>query len=112
NVEAVYPGQIGSDATGKDPQRLVGAPTFELGTPCTPCKCATRLRHAPTRLFLFGKDSRAPARDPPRAENMIRRFRLAATLSGAAPSSAPRARPAPASRSAGSASRRCALPRR
>jgi hypothetical protein len=28
---------------------LVGAPRFELGTPCTPCKCATRLRHAPTR---------------------------------------------------------------
>ncbi len=28
--------------------RLVGAPRFELGTPCTPCKCATRLRHAPT----------------------------------------------------------------
>ena len=21
---------------------------FELATPCTPCKCATRLRHAPT----------------------------------------------------------------
>src|SRR6266480_7366269 len=40
-------------------ERLVGAPRFELGTPCTPCKCATRLRHAPTRLFLFGRDSRA-----------------------------------------------------
>jgi hypothetical protein len=26
---------------------LIGAPRFELGTPCTPCKCATRLRHAP-----------------------------------------------------------------
>src|SRR5438876_5995395 len=36
-----------------DPKRLVGAPRFELGTPCTPCKCATRLRHAPTRLFLL-----------------------------------------------------------
>src|SRR2546421_12351691 len=32
----------------------IGAPRFELVTPCTPCKCATRLRHAPTRLFLFG----------------------------------------------------------
>src|SRR5258708_22702662 len=40
------------------PLVLVGAPRFELGTPCTPCKCATRLRHAPTRLFLFGKDPR------------------------------------------------------
>ena len=29
---------------------LVGAPRFELGTPCTPCKCATRLRHAPTGI--------------------------------------------------------------
>jgi hypothetical protein len=28
--------------------RLVGATRFELATPCTPCKCATRLRHAPT----------------------------------------------------------------
>src|SRR5262252_10757894 len=32
---------------------LVGAPRFELGTPCTPCKCATRLRHAPTQLFFY-----------------------------------------------------------
>src|SRR3989440_3781470 len=70
--------------------------------------CAT-LRHD---CSCLAKDSRAPAGDVPRAENMIRRFRLAATLSAAAPSSAPRARPAPASRSAGSASRRCALPRR
>ncbi len=31
---------------------LVGAPGFELGTPCTPCKCATRLRHAPTSRIL------------------------------------------------------------
>ncbi len=28
---------------------LVGAAGFELATPCTPCKCATRLRYAPTR---------------------------------------------------------------
>ena len=34
--------------------RLVGAPRFELGTPCTPCKCATRLRHAPTGRRLYG----------------------------------------------------------
>jgi hypothetical protein len=26
---------------------MVGTPRFELGTPCTPCKCATRLRHVP-----------------------------------------------------------------
>jgi hypothetical protein len=34
---------------------LVGAPGFELGTPCTPCKCATRLRHAPTTAQLYLK---------------------------------------------------------
>lgn len=28
---------------------LVGAAGFELATPCTPCKCATRLRYAPTQ---------------------------------------------------------------
>ena len=26
----------------------VGVPRFELGTPCTPCKCATKLRYTPT----------------------------------------------------------------
>ena len=29
--------------------KLVGAARFELTTPCTPSKCATRLRHAPTQ---------------------------------------------------------------
>ena len=28
--------------------RLVGAPGFEPGAPCTPCRCATWLRYAPT----------------------------------------------------------------
>src|SRR5690349_4349392 len=28
---------------------LVGTARFELATPCTPSKCATRLRHVPTR---------------------------------------------------------------
>ena len=27
---------------------MVGTAGFELATPCTPCKCATRLRYAPT----------------------------------------------------------------
>ena len=31
----------------KRAEELVGTPRFELGTPCTPCKCATRLRHVP-----------------------------------------------------------------
>src|SRR4029077_13583326 len=39
---------------GLHTKRLVGAPRFELGTPCTPCKCATRLRHAPID-FLVSK---------------------------------------------------------
>ena len=26
---------------------LVGVAGFELATPCTPCKCATRLRYTP-----------------------------------------------------------------
>ena len=28
---------------------LVGVKGFEPSTPCTPCKCATRLRHTPTK---------------------------------------------------------------
>ncbi len=31
---------------------MVGAAGFELATPCTPCKCATRLRYAPTNQRL------------------------------------------------------------
>ena len=31
---------------------LVGAKGFEPSTPCTPCKCATRLRHAPTARII------------------------------------------------------------
>src|SRR5215475_12663883 len=29
-------------------REMVGARGFEPPTPCTPCRCATRLRHAPT----------------------------------------------------------------
>src|SRR5687768_3655367 len=32
--------------------RLVGVAGFELATPCTPCKCATRLRYTPTSRRL------------------------------------------------------------
>ncbi len=28
--------------------KMVGPERLELSTPCTPCKCATRLRHGPT----------------------------------------------------------------
>lgn len=34
------------------PLVLVGTAGFELATPCTPCKCATRLRYAP-KLWLL-----------------------------------------------------------
>ena len=32
---------------------MVGVAGFELATPCTPCKCATRLRYTPTRPRLY-----------------------------------------------------------
>jgi hypothetical protein len=31
---------------------LVGVAGFELATPCTPCKCATRLRYTPKPLII------------------------------------------------------------
>jgi hypothetical protein len=33
-------------------KKMVGVAGFELATPCTPCKCATRLRYTPTSLKL------------------------------------------------------------
>ncbi len=32
---------------------FVGAKRLELSTPCTPCKCASQLRHAPNKLDDF-----------------------------------------------------------
>jgi hypothetical protein len=34
---------------------MVGARGFEPPTPCTPCRCATRLRHAPTISGTYRK---------------------------------------------------------
>ncbi len=31
---------------------MVGVAGFELATPCTPCKCATKLRYTPNRRLL------------------------------------------------------------
>ena len=31
----------------------VGAKRLELSTPCTPCKCASQLRHTPNNLSCF-----------------------------------------------------------
>ena len=36
---------------------LVGTVGFELTTPCTPCKCATRLRYAPRIEIIAGLES-------------------------------------------------------
>jgi hypothetical protein len=36
---------------GKKDDMVVGAAGFEPATTCTPCKYATRLRHAPTNWF-------------------------------------------------------------
>lgn len=38
---------------------MVGTVGFEPTTPCTPCRCATRLRHAPT-VVLTVWDSPEP----------------------------------------------------
>ena len=32
----------------------VGAKRLELSTPCTPCKCASQLRHAPNLICSVG----------------------------------------------------------
>ena len=58
------------DIDGSD---LVGTAGFEPATPCTPCKCATRLRHAPSaksiqRLSQTATDGLARDLELPRAE--------------------------------------------
>src|SRR4030067_3291140 len=41
---------MGYDVISRNPLNLlVGATGLEPATPCTPCKCATRLRYAPTQ---------------------------------------------------------------
>src|SRR5256885_10503496 len=32
---------------------MVGVAGFELATPCTPCKCATRLRYTPKNSIIY-----------------------------------------------------------
>src|SRR5580658_1966507 len=102
---ALYLAGISKDMTSHNTLfLLVGAPRFELGTPCTPCKCATRLRHAPTRLFFLMRTRHAW-----RGEGAAQKPNDTAILgegcgfSAAGSSSDPRAQRAPASRSADSA---------
>src|SRR5215217_6622499 len=42
------------DSTGLSFSSMVGTAGFELATPCTPCKCATRLRYAPMTRIIGG----------------------------------------------------------
>jgi hypothetical protein len=35
-----------------NPVSMVGVAGFELATPCTPCKCATRLRYTPKNMII------------------------------------------------------------
>ena len=119
----------GDHGLGERGKKLVGAPRFELGTPCTPCKCATRLRHAPTRLFFFDYSAQRTARSGTIAGPLSYAVLSAAgdahrgsggdalqpaprTSTGVTPSTALRAPASPASQSAGSGSHRRGLPRR
>src|SRR5436190_5054066 len=47
---------------------MVGVAGFELATPCTPCKCATRLRYTPTKGGLYGAGSMAQTVSRPRID--------------------------------------------
>jgi hypothetical protein len=48
---------------------MVGTARFELATPCTPSKCATRLRYVPNPLPMtaWGSTSKFYTRRQPRA---------------------------------------------
>ena len=35
---------------------MVGVAGFELATPCTPCKCATRLRYTPKVVIIASQE--------------------------------------------------------
>ena len=43
---------------------LVGTAGFELATPCTPCKCATRLRYVPKRAIIAVRQQHCGAINP------------------------------------------------
>ena len=42
---------------------MVGVKGFEPSTPCTPCKCATRLRHTPSAFYYSLKFRRSSGPD-------------------------------------------------
>ena len=61
---------------------MVGATGFEPATPCTPCKCATRLRHAPTeiRSLTIKRPQPIPGNEPLAAQQLEDVFELGADL--------------------------------
>src|SRR3569832_1629919 len=65
---------------------MVGVAGFELATPCTPCKCATRLRYTPTSLALYPAGSARPLwMRVQRAKDSVRRRKKVANLEEFAP---------------------------
>jgi hypothetical protein len=46
----------GSQGDGRTPKEMVGTARFELATPCTPSKCATRLRYVPMESAAVDDD--------------------------------------------------------
>ncbi len=46
-----------SNGGGSNKAQIVGAPRFELGTPCSQSRCATRLRHAPMTYRVDPEDT-------------------------------------------------------
>ena len=48
---------------------LVGVAGFELATPCTPCKCATRLRYAPSTRIIGLASPASQGASRPRIES-------------------------------------------
>src|SRR3569832_1141274 len=65
---------------------MVGVAGFELAPPCTPCKCATRLRYTPTSLALYPAGSARPLwMRVQRAKDSVRRRKKVANLDEFAP---------------------------
>ena len=63
----LYPAELQAAGDRLPAGREIGAPRFELGTPCSQSRCATRLRHAPSanaeQEFMGGRE-RCQSRNP------------------------------------------------
>ena len=67
---------------------VVGAARFELTTPCTQNRCATRLRHAPTRRSLKAKSGWSKFPGAQTAENLRRGVSQSQDQAAASPTEA------------------------